>query len=242
MKSCLAMSAGIALLSLLSSCAEHSIVGRGDDKTESRQLPPGAFSRIEIDGPVDAHISIGEAPSLTFKGYANVLPYLRSEVRGNTLRIFTDEHTDLQLRKNITAAITLPSLRALDLSGAAHVLVAGDLHTSDFELDLSGASSVDIESMHVATLDADLSGAATLAMLSGSIDAGGYDISGAGKINAFGVMHRRAAFDMSGAAKAEVTVGEKLDAEISGAGTVRYKGHPAISKDVSGAGSVVDAN
>ncbi len=230
------------LIICCSACSEHTIVGRGDDKTESRQLPSGAFTRIEIDAPVNAHISIGEAPSLTFKGYANVLPYLRTEIRDNTLHIFTDDHTDLHLRKNITAAITLPHLTALEVSGAAHVLVAGDLHTSAFDLDLSGAGSVDIESMHVESLDADMSGAATLALLNGSGGAGGYDISGAGKINAFGVMHRRAAFDMSGAAKAEVTVSEELDAEISGAGTIRYKGHPSIRKDISGAGSLYEAN
>ena len=45
--------------------------------------------------------------------------------------------------------------------------------------------------------------------------------------------------DISGAGSAEVYASVKLDAEVSGAGTVRYKGNATnVSQHVSGAGSV----
>ena len=230
------------LLISFMACRERAVEGHGAAKTETKQLGSATFSNIEIDAPVDAHITIGAAPSLTFEGYANVLPYLHSEVNGNTLHIYTDEHTDLNVRKNITATITLPSLSGLDISGASDAVVSGIVNVPHFTLGMSGAGSVDIKELHVQTFDANLSGSAGISLRKGDIDAGSFDVSGSGNINAFGVTQRTASLDLAGSADAEVTVTGKLDVKISGTGSVKYKGHPAVTQEISGVGSVTDAN
>ncbi len=231
------------LLLSAASCRERVLRGTGPLKTEARELGSGTFDKIRIEAPLDAEITVGEgSPSLRFRGHANVLRYLRSEVRNNTLHIFTDDQTDLDLDDKIAARISLPALSGLDISGAAEAHVKGPVQAGSFELDLSGAGEIEIEDLTASSFDADLSGAASLMLHRGAIGDGRYDLSGSGDIRAFGVSHRNARLDLSGAAQAELTVTENLDAEISGAGTVRYKGHPKVSQDVSGAGSVQDAN
>ena len=41
-----------------------------------------------------------------------------------------------------------------------------------------------------------------------------------------------------GAGKAKINVSKHLDVDISGAGTILYKGSPTVSQEISGAGSV----
>lgn len=233
----------ICLLFLsLTACRDQVVVGRGASKTEVRKLESAAFTNIKIDAPVNARITIGGTPSLTFEGYANVLRYLRSEIRGNTLHIFTDEQTDLDVRKNITAIITVPSLTGLDISGSVDAVIAGAINVPDFKVDMSGAGSVDIQELHVRSFDADLSGSAELTLGSGDVGAGSFDVSGSGDISAFGVTQRDVSLDLAGSANAEVTATGKLHVEISGSGSVKYKGHPAVTQDISGSGSITDAN
>ena len=242
MKACSVIPIYLLLPLLLGSCGSHVIKGNGVAKTEARALSSASFSRIEIDAPVDAHITIGGTPSLELKGPSNVLPYVRTEIRNNTLHIFTDDQTDLDTRSNISAIISLPTLKGLEVSGAGNHDVAGAVRSDEFSLESSGACKVNIADLQVRSLDADLSGAAILTIGSGLVEHASYEISGSGDIHAFGVTHHTARFDLSGAGSAELTVTGNLDAEISGAGSIKYKGHPQIKKDVSGVGSVVDAN
>lgn len=227
---------------LFASCAEHSVKGHGPSATELRQLPGASFDKVEISAPVDARITVGGASSLNFDGYTNIIQLLRTEIKDGTLRIYVDKNTDISTNKNIVATISLPTLAGLDLSGSSNVTVAGEVNAPKFNLDISGAGNVDIQELHVQSFESDMSGATSLVMQRGEIGAGAYDISGSGEIKAFGVSQQSASLDLSGSAEAEVTVASKLDVKISGSGTVLYKGHPSVSQQIGGVGSVKDAN
>lgn len=225
---------------LLASCVDHVVAGHGSAKTETRSLPAAAFDKVEISAPVDAHINVGSAASLSFEGFANLMPYLHTEVRNGTLRIFTDEGTELSTDRNVIANITLPTLTGLALHGSSDAIVSGAVRAARFGLDVSGASAVDIQEVHVQSFDADMSGSADLKLGTGEIREGSFEVSGSASIKAFGVQQQQTTLDLSGSTDAEVA--DKLNVDISGAGSVRYKGHPKITQDVSGSGSVEEAN
>lgn len=227
---------------LFASCIGDAVVGHGRMKTETVQLSSTDFDKIKISAPVDAHITVGGQPSLSFEGYANLLPYLHTEVRNGVLRIFVDDVTELHAGKNIVANISLPSLTALDLSGSSDAVVSGAINAQDFELDVSGAASVDINEVHVQRFSADMSGSADLTLQHGDINTGSFEVSGNGAIKAFGVSQQRTTLELTGSADAEVNVTSDLEVDISGAGSVVYKGHPRIAQEISGAGSIRDGN
>jgi Putative auto-transporter adhesin, head GIN domain len=67
-------------------------------------------------------------------------------------------------------------------------------------------------------------------------------LSGAGKARCYDLMSENTSVDISGAGSAEVFASVALDADVSGAGSVRYKGNAArVNQQVSGAGSVKKA-
>jgi hypothetical protein len=226
----------------LTSCVDHVVAGHGVTKTETKALPATAFDKVEISAPVDAHISIGSSASLSFEGFANLFPYLHTEVRNGTLRIFTDEGTEISTDKNITANITLPSLAGLSLHGSSDAVVNGAVQVPKFALDVSGSAAVDIQEVHVQAFEADMSGSSDLKLGVGDIGDGSFEVSGSGSIKAFGVAQRNTSLELSGSAEVEVSVSDNLNVDISGAGSVLYKGHPKVTQDVSGSGSITEAN
>jgi hypothetical protein len=65
------------------------------------------------------------------------------------------------------------------------------------------------------------------------------DLSGASDIFAFDMIAENYDIDISGAGNAHLNVSKRIRAEISGAGSIKYKGSPTeIDQQVSGAGSV----
>lgn len=242
MKSSVACAAIVAAIFLLSACATHGIKGSGAAKSETVTLPAGSFDKISISAPADARITIGGAPALHVEGYANVLQLLRSEVAHNTLRIYIEDEADLSTDKDIKMDISLPALTGLELSGAGKVSVDNAVTAQDFSLRSAGAGTVSFADLRVQSFKADMSGAADLALKGGTIGEGNFKISGSGNLSAFGVTQQAASISISGAGSAEVTAASRLDAAISGAGTVRYKGHPAVTRNISGIGSVQEAN
>ncbi len=238
----LRLPAFIIALMCLASCGQHVITGQGASKTESRALQSAAFNKIEISAPVDARITVGGPAALSFEGYANIIPHLRTEVKNNTLRIYLDEITDISTDKNLIAHISLPALAALDLSGSSDATIAGVLNAQSFSLDMSGASDVTINELHVKDFEADMSGSTSLSLMAGDIGNGNFDVAGSGEIKAMGVIQQSAELDIAGSGETEVNVSAKLNVDISGSGAVKYKGHPAISQEISGSGSITDAN
>jgi hypothetical protein len=65
------------------------------------------------------------------------------------------------------------------------------------------------------------------------------DLSGASDIFAYDLVSESYDLEISGAGNAQINVSKRIHAEISGAGSVKYKGSPTeVDQSVSGAGSI----
>lgn len=226
----------------LNSCAHHVVIGSGKEATEDRNTT--AFENIDISTTLHATITIkpGAQPSVTLNGYQNILNNIKTEVKDNTLRIYTEDDIQFSVSKKTQAVITVPSLSALSLSGAPDAELHGNITGKNFKLDISGAADVKIDSVNSPDLTADLSGAGTIEINGGNVQHADFDISGAGSIKAFKLIANETTAQVSGAGSCDVNAQQKLEAHISGVGKVRYKGHPVVSSHVSGVGGVADAN
>jgi hypothetical protein len=89
---------------------------------------------------------------------------------------------------------------------------------------------------------ADISGSGTID-LKGQTKDFDLGLSGAAKARCFDMMAENTEVDISGAGSADVYASVKLDADVSGAGSVKYRGGAAqVNQHVSGAGSVKKAD
>jgi Putative auto-transporter adhesin, head GIN domain len=222
---------------LLASC---NVIGeRGNGNVVRQERKVSDFNAIEVSGAFDVFLSLGSTQSVIVEADENLQPIIRAEVHNSTLKIENKE--PIRDSKSLKVYITVTDLKKIELSGAVDLQSQNKLTLSELSIEISGATDANLD-IAVQKLEVSSSGGSKL-KFSGMANKVNMDVSGAVDIHAFDLLAEIASLSISGAGDAEINVTKELYAEISGAGTVRYKGDPQkVDSNVSGAGSIKKAN
>ncbi|MCX6305770.1 MAG: DUF2807 domain-containing protein [Bacteroidetes bacterium] len=224
----------LGMTSLVASC---NVIGgaHGDGNILKEVRKVSGFDGIEVSGAFDIILKQGTTEEVTVESDANLLPIIRTEVVGGTLKIETKKpihHVTV-----MKVYITVKDLKRIDVSGAVDIATDGRISVPELNIEASGATDSKME-IAVQRLKLDCSGASKI-KFSGSATDVNMELSGASDIFGYDMLVENYDIDISGAGNAQVNVSKKLHAEISGAGSVKYKGSPTdIDQSVSGAGSI----
>lgn len=200
------------------------------------------FDRIKFKGVGELHLSQGDHEELAIEANEEIRKNISTEVVDGTLVIgYHFDWQDVLGLRWIGAGrtyifITVKELKGFSLSGAGS-LDSKALKTDNLDLSLSGAGSINIESLSASRLTISLSGAGSIAT-AGKVDSLDAQLSGAGSLKASELQTEEARVVVSGAGSARVKVAKKLDATISGVGSIDFSGEPAVTQKVSGVGSL----
>jgi hypothetical protein len=208
-----------------------AVAGSGVRTSVTRTV--SAFDRVDIGGEYDVVIRVGAASSVALEGDDNLLPLIRTEVRGGTLHI--DSSDDLRSREPIRITIGVAALNGVHSGGSSDVAVR-DVRSEAFDASVSGSSDLTANG-DFGDLSASISGSGEIHM-NGTAEGIDGRVSGSGELDLLEVRARSARVDVSGSGGATVQVSERLDAKVSGSGDVRYRGRPVVQADVSGSGEV----
>jgi hypothetical protein len=222
---------------LFASCSVLGEQGNGNVVKQERKVSP--FNAIEVSGAFDVYLSLGTTQSVIVEADENLMTLIRTEVEGNTLKI--DNKKPIHDAKSLKVYITVTDLTKVELSGAVDLQTQNKLTLTGLELEISGATDAFLD-LSVQKLEISSSGGSKL-KFTGMANKVDLEVSGAADIHAFDLLAEIVTLNISGAGDAEINVTKELYAEISGAGTVRYKGEPPkVDTNVSGAGSIKKAN
>lgn len=188
------------------------------------------FDQLEISHAFQVHVQSGSIFSVTATGELNDLDDLEIFTQEGKLVVRYDN--SWHNRREMDIAITMPSLSAVDFSGAVDSEIKGFENLSKIDFELSGASKCDFIGSSK-TFDFDLSGASKL-YLSGDGQFLDGELSGASYINALNLPVQESDLKLSGASDAKVWVLKYLEVDASGASSVKYKGDPIIKQKLSG--------
>ena len=213
----------------------RTVKGSGNVVSEPRQV--SGFNAVELSGVGQLIIDIGDVEALTIEAEDNLLEYIETEVRGDTLRISIRERTNINPTEPLNYKLTVTELDSIAVSGAGNV-DAPDLVVDRFSVTISGAGGVEIDSLVADRLDVAISGLGNIEIHDGQVTQQEVDISGSGNHEAREMESAEAEIHLSGLGSATVWVTEYLDVGISGAGSVNYAGSPRVDSDVSGLGSL----
>ncbi len=209
---------------------------RGSGVLVTQEMNLTGFTRLVISHAFEADVTQSDTYSVVITVDDNLVDHLDVSKRGDTLYVGID---DLSLVGDATlrATISMPTLDAVEASGASRVTTEGFRSTAPFDLDVSGASSFRAE-MYCGNLKVRVSGASNVT-LDGSGGNGDIGVSGASRARLEGFALQDVDVEASGASSATVNVAGSLDAEASGASTILYVGNPRLGRIVeSGASSV----
>jgi hypothetical protein len=199
----------------LSACVFDSIGGSGKIVTEPRTV--AGFSTVSLSGSGQVVIDQTGTESLTVTADDNLLPYIKAEVRGDTLELgLKDLMTNVRPTDDIVFKLTVKKLDELSVSGSGKADARG-VNQDRVHIKISGSGEVSAQGT---ANDLDL------------------NISGSGGYRGEGMKSQRATVGISGSGHAVIAAGEKLDANVSGSGSVEYVGDPQVTQHISGSGSV----
>jgi hypothetical protein len=226
---------------LLTACTV--ITGSGVLKTEEMDFSD--FTRVEVGSAFEVEIAQAELFSVSITADDNLFDYIQVSRYGSTLKINVRPSV-LFLSATHRAEITMPELAGLELSGVTHGTVTGFESTEDLEIEISGASSLDLDEIIAGNVTFGVSGASRV---TGAVDAGDieFDVSGNSSIRLQGVAGdielnlsgasnaeledlpvNDADVNLSGASRAAVNVYGRLEGNLSGASKLTYTGDPTI--------------
>jgi serine/threonine-protein kinase len=196
---------------------ENPIIGSGRPSVKVWDVAD--FNAVKIGSTFRAEITRGDRFKVTTSSDDNVVEHIQVVKEGKTLRIGLEQGI-YRLNEPLKAVITLPTLEALDVSGASRATLKGFRSQGDFKLNLSGASTLDGET-EVGDADFLVSGASTLA-LSGTARASHVWVSGASHLKLPEFLMKQCEIGLSGASTVVLSVRSEQPfwATLSGASTL----------------------
>ena len=208
----------LPILALACSLANgsRSVEGSGIGASESRSLK--TFTSIEIKSSADVTVTFGETQSVTVETDDNILSLVETNVQGGKLVIGQPIGTDLNPRLGVRITIVMKSLDEAIISGSGTVNISG-LDSDLVRFSIPGSGDI-VTQGKANTVNASIAGSGTI--VCGDLQAKTAEarIGGSGDITVFAT--------------------ESLTANISGSGTVVYRGNPAqVDRSVTGSGNIV---
>lgn len=214
-----------------------SIRGNGNVKQQNFSL--NSFKTVSISGDWTVEITRNGTFSVTVDADENLFDYLDIQVNdsGNNLHIGFKKGYAIS-NAHCKASITMPVLTQLTASGSLTGTISSfDMHRGTMTIDVSGSGDITARNIDVKKLELNISGSGSFTA-SGKAEHMRAAISGSGNIKATDLKAEYADISISGSGSANVWVTKVLRADISGSGSIWYKGDPAIIRKISGVGSV----
>ncbi len=207
--------------------------GEGAMKTENRDQR--GFDAIDVAISATVEVAVADQFMVEVTAYENILPILKTEVNGNTLRLYFDENVgnsgDIKIR------ISAPAFTAFDISGSGNIKVVSAIRSEKMNIDVSGSGEISIPQADFGKTDCNVAG-------SGNISMGGkcadleINIAGSGELSAKSLTVNTLDADISGSGTIYIDVMESIKASVAGSGDLYYTGSPSVNTNISGSGSV----
>lgn len=201
----------------------------------AQQRNVGDFTGIKAGDAYNIKITQSDANSVNVKASESAQSQIKTEVKDGILVITTEGN--IKGDDDITISVSMKTLNSLDISGASDVKSENQLTCDKLNITTNGAGDIHLD-LKATDIKVDVSGAGDLT-LKGTAQTLDATISGAGNLKASNLETLKIKAKVSGAGDAKVNAVQGLDADVSGAGSIIYKGNPTDRNvNISGAGSV----
>lgn len=205
------------------------------DERLSRTFETGRFSQLFLEGAFGVQLIQGTGESLEVRATdERAFDYLKITNDRGLLHLHVDRKP-FDFSK-VTLYVTFESLESLRIYGGIRLDTKGFLDLYDLDMLLEGGARVNLQ-LKAQRINLDNRGG-MLCELSGVANSLDVRLAGAGHINAGELKTENVNFRIEGIGTGKVYATEKLNAEIKGAGKIRYKGNPEVIQRIDGLGTV----
>lgn len=228
----------VLFISLLSGAVLFAQKTINDPNAEVRSV--GSFHAIKVSNAFEVYINQGNEDAVAIS--ATTTEYKQkiiTEVNNGVLIVRFDNDKKFWKGWNsgkhkLKAYISIKKIDALNVSGACNVYFEDGLSAEGLTVDLSGASDMKGK-IDAKTLKVEISGASS-ATISGNAPTLDVQATGASDFKGYDLITNFCDAKASGASSINITVNKELNADASGASSVRFKGDGLI-RDIKTSGA-----
>ena len=218
---------------ILPSCHIGCIEGSGKTVTEDRKI--SNFSKIDVAGNFTINLKQDSSLSLNVSADDNIMKYVRVEVAGEKLRIYTRKN--LCSAQPITVNVGIKNVEEIKGSGMTEINSVGRMNTQNLKLNFAGVTKVNLD-LSAADVETEGRGSTEL-NIKGQAASHKVNIAGVGELHALDFVVGSYNIKINGSGNSQINVLKSLVANSSGVSTIEYRGNPSeVDTHKSGASQV----
>jgi hypothetical protein len=233
----------------------------GPGELETRQYDFSEFTGVDIGNAFEYEVQRADTYRISITANSNVFDDIKITQEGQTLIIGMEipgsPWAIFKVNPRVKVVITMPQLQGLDSSGATHGTVTGFRSNDNWDVTVSGASTVELEDIAAGDVTFDVSGSskatgdievknmrlevsgASTVQLKGSAGSMTADVSGSSNLKLADLEVGSASVTLSGASNGTINLDGSLDAKLSGSSRLVYIGEPVLGTiDITGASTL----
>jgi hypothetical protein len=233
--------------------SKDAVVGDGQLTMEPRAV--AGLTDLEMNGPVHMEVRVGQAPSLQVEADRNLLPMVRTETSGATLRVWIDG--SVRTNHAIRVIYTVPQLSQIrstgsgrlvvsDLNGGALTLTKTGSGTSELSgrvgnlnMHLTGSGDVNASALQSGNTNLSLTGSGGIVLGQVNAEALNVKVRGSGDVQASGAATQlNARVIGNGSARLMALSSQEADLGIDGSGDITAKVKQSLVAQTSGSGRI----
>lgn len=224
----------VALLFLTTSCFMDGIKGDRNVIVQDRNISSD-FDAISVSHGIEVSLTMSDENALSLEADENLHDIVITEVEDGTLRIYAEENIwSSKARKIYLTAINLNKIKA---TSGSEVISENTISADDLDIRVSSGADVRLM-LDVADLSCNTS-SGSAARLKGAVANFIANSSSGSNIRAKELTVKTCNADVSSGADISINVTEKLEANASSGGGIRYSGNPTeVQKNSSSGGSI----
>lgn len=217
---------------LFAGSLQAQIRGNGVIEEQTRAL--SGFNAISSTGSVDVFVKQGNSYSVVVRADGNLLNYIKTEVRNNTLIISVTRN--IWHAKTLEVHITMKALQKVSMSGSGDFYCNSPFPVQNLQLILSGSGDAKAvlaaKNVHIKVRG---SGDVEVSGIRGNL---GIDVTGSGDVEAYGLQLETCSLNVLGSGDVKLKGRTaKLIVRVLGSGDLEAGGLAAVSVNVSNTGS-----
>lgn len=208
----------LLLLLILSQINAQTITGNGNVIRQVRNV--SSFDAIEANNGWDIILSQGNEHKLVVETDENLIETCITEVRGNTLYIYSKRKSWRSSRRNVYVSYKM--LKSIDANGGVDISSENTMRVNNLRLDLNGGSDVKGVTMKVDKLEANIGGGSDIKILFEDLESVNIEAHGGSDIRMGGIQGSRLELNLSGGSDAYLEGNvDRLVVDASGGSDLR---------------------
>jgi len=214
---------------------------RGNNHMKDVIRNVGNFDGVGVGGSFDVKLVSGKEGKITIHAEENLIPYLITEVKDNTLKIRWKRGISINSHRRILVTVPFKDISTVSLAGSGDVYTENSIIEADnLKVSLAGSGDMKI-AVKTFNTKASIAGSGDI-YLNGESDNFKASIAGSGDIHAFELKTKNSKLSIAGSGGIRTSTSDMLKVSIAGSGDVYYKGNPKEDAHISGSGSLRSKN